>query len=77
MSVILFVAGLVFALAVGHLVVKWFLDIVRAKSGVPADRPGAGVPNWIVGLFERSFAFGVIFVNVEGAYDVTCCLDGG
>jgi hypothetical protein len=56
MSVLLFIAGLAFALPLGHLVVKWFLDIVRGMSGVSADRPGAGVPNWIVGLFERTFA---------------------
>jgi hypothetical protein len=28
------------------------------------------VPNWIVGLFERTFAFGIVLANVEGAYAV-------
>jgi hypothetical protein len=70
MSVLLFIAGLVVALPLGHVVVKWFLDTVRKISDVPTDRPGAGVPNWIVGLFERTFAFGVVFTNVEGVYAV-------
>jgi undecaprenyl pyrophosphate phosphatase UppP len=69
-SILLFVAGLVIALGLGHFAVKWFLDSVRAESDVPADRPGAGVPNWIIGLFERTFAFLIILAAVEGAYAV-------
>ena len=68
MSFLSFIAGLLFALVLGHFVVGWFIDWVRTKSGVPTKREGAGVPNEIVGLFERIFAFAVTFANVEGAY---------
>ena len=69
MSFLLFIVGLAFTLW-AHYPVKWFLAWVRTKSGVPPDRPGAGVPNWIVGAFERLFAFGVVLADVENAYAV-------
>jgi hypothetical protein len=68
MSVLLFMAGLAFAL-LAHYPVKWFLDWVRRESDVP-EREGAGVPRWIVGTFERLLAFAVVLANVENAYAV-------
>jgi amino acid transporter len=68
MSILLFLVGLVFALGLGQVIVSGFLNWVRTTSQVPRIRPNAGVPNWIVGLFERSFAFALAFANVQGAY---------
>jgi hypothetical protein len=70
MSVFLFIAGLVFVLGLGHVVVDWFLTWVRRKSELPTDMGiyVAGVPNWITGVFERSFAFVLVFANVPGTY---------
>jgi hypothetical protein len=70
MSILLFLVGLVFALGLGQVIVSGFLNWVRTTSQVPRIRPNAGVPNWIVGLFERSFAFALAFANVQGAYVV-------
>ena len=69
-SMFMFITGLAFALGVG-LVVGPFLTWVRTKSKVDPKRPGReGVPSWITGLVERTFAFAVAFANVEGAYAV-------
>ena len=53
----LIIAGLVVALGLGHVAVKYFVEFVRWMSDVPAEPPGKRVPNWITGLFERSLAF--------------------
>ena len=69
MSFFLFIAGVVFALGLGHVVVDWFLTWVRNKSdpSTPVYYQ-AGVPNWITGVFERLFAFVLVFFNVPGTY---------
>jgi len=70
MSVFWFLVGLLFALVLGHFVVEWFINWVRTKSRVEPRRTNAGVDNWIVGLFERTLAFGLAFANFPGTYAV-------
>ena len=53
----LIIAGLVIALGLGHVVVKYFVEFVRRMSDVPAEPSGKRVPNWITGVFERMLAF--------------------
>jgi hypothetical protein len=69
MGVLLFILGLAVALG-SQPIVKWFVQWVRTKSGVPIDREGEGVPPWIVGTFERLLAFALIFFDVEQALTV-------
>ncbi len=57
-------------IVIGHVEAKDIdKDLSTLKGKLPdQDLYEQGVPNWITGLFERTFAFALAFANVEGTY---------